>query len=154
MICLRMGAYCVKIYNNFKSIISISMLVCILYLTKIFDSFKWNWKKAVRNRRMFSVPNLEEPWVTVEIWKILDILGLLYWRESNQSIQFWSGFIPINGSGWIYPTLTAISPTPTLHVARFMSSSISKLTLLLSFSTCVLHVFFGRPRFLLPFISN
>ena len=26
-------------------------------------------------------------------------------------IQFWSGFIPVNGIGWIYPTLTAISPT-------------------------------------------
>ena len=28
-------------------------------------------------------------------------------------IQFWSWFIPVNGGGWIYPTLAAISPTPT-----------------------------------------
>ena len=41
---------------------------------------------------------------------------------------------PINGGGQIYPTLTAISPTPTLHLARFKASSFSKtntLTLLL-----------------------
>ena len=68
-------------------------------------------------------------------------------------IQFWSGFIPVNGDGWIYPTLTAISSTPTLHLARLKVSS--KPTLLLfSFSTCVFLVFFGRPRFLLPFTSN
>ena len=60
---------------------------------------------------------------------------------------------------WVYPrkqiysTITAISPTPTLHLARFMASS-SKPTLLLSFSTCVFQVFFGRPCFLLPIISN
>ena len=28
--------------------------------------------------------------------------------------------------GWIYPTLTAISPTPTLHLAQFMAFSFSK----------------------------
>ena len=53
--------------------------------------------------------------------------------------QFWSGFI---------------SPTPTLHLAWFKASSICKPTLLLSFSTCVFHIFFGRPHFLLPFTSN
>ena len=68
-------------------------------------------------------------------------------------IQFWSGFIPVNGGGWSYPTLTAISSTPTLHFAQFMAS-FSKPTLLLFFSTCVFHVFFGHPRFLLPFTSN
>ena len=57
--------------------------------------------------------------------------------------------------GWpIYPTLTAISSTPTLHLTRFMTSSFSKPTLLLSFSTCVYHVFFGCPRFFLHFTSN
>ena len=57
--------------------------------------------------------------------------------------------------GWPdLPTLTAISPMPTLHLARFKASSFSKITLLLSFSTCVFHVFFGRPCFLLPFTSN
>ena len=75
-------------------------------------------------------------------------------EKISQSIQFWSGFIPINGNGLIYPTLTAISPTTTLHLTRFMASSFSKTTLLLSFSTCVFHVFFGHPRFLLPSIQT
>ena len=66
-------------------------------------------------------------------------------------IQFWSSFIPVNEGGQIYPTLPAISPTPTLHLARFFASSFFKPTLLLSFSTCDLHVFLGRPRFLFPF---
>ena len=35
-----------------------------------------------------------------------------------------------------------------------MASFFSKPMLLLSFSTCVFHVFFGCPRFLLPFTSN
>ena len=72
---------------------------------------------------------------------------------SHIIIQFWSGFIPLNGGGQMYPTLTAISPTPTLHLTRFKASS-STPTLLLSFSTCVFFVFFNHPRFLLPFTSN
>ena len=69
--------------------------------------------------------------------------------------NFWSGLILVNVGDRIYPTLTAaISPTPTLHLAWFMASSFSKPTLLLSFSTCVFHVLFGHPRFLLPFTSN
>ena len=80
-------------------------------------------------------------------------LGL--WKLFSFSIQFWSRFIPpINGDGWIYPTLTAISLTPTLHLARFKSSSFSKPTLLLSFSTCIFNVFFCSPHFLLSFTSN
>ena len=71
----------------------------------------------------------------------------------SQSIKFWSKFIPINRGGRIYPTLTAISPAPTLHLPRFKESSLSKPTLLLS-STCVFHVFLGHPRLLLPFTSN
>ena len=74
--------------------------------------------------------------------------------SSSSSIQFWFGFIPINKGGWIYPTLPAISPTPTLHLAWFFASSFFKPTLLFSFSTCDLHVFLGRPRFLFPFASN
>ena len=31
------------------------------------------------------------------------------------------GFIPLNEGGWIYPTLPAISPTPTLHLALLIS---------------------------------
>ena len=67
-------------------------------------------------------------------------------------IQFWSGFIPVNEGGRIYPTLPAISPTPTLHLAQFFASSF-KPTLLLSFSTCDIHVFLGPPRFLFPFTT-
>ena len=47
-----------------------------------------------------------------------------------------------------------LDPTPTLHLARFNASSIFKPTLLLSFSTCIFHVFLGRPHFLFPFTSN
>ena len=64
--------------------------------------------------------------------------------SSSLSIQFWSGFIPVNEGGRIYLTLSAISPTSTLHLARFFASSFFKPTLLLSFSTCDLHVFLGR----------
>ena len=67
--------------------------------------------------------------------------------------QFWSGFVPVNRGGQIYPTLTAISPTPTFHITQF-KVSFSKPTLLLSFSTSIFHVFFGSPQFLLPFTSN
>ena len=63
-------------------------------------------------------------------------------------------FIPVNGTGQIYPTVTALSPTPTLHLTRFKESSFSKPTLLLSFSTCIFLIFFDCPRFLLPFISK
>ena len=73
---------------------------------------------------------------------------------SSSSIQFWSGFIPVNRSGRIYPTLAAISLTPTLHLAWFMAFFFSNPTLLPFFSTYVFHVFFGHPRFLLPFTSN
>ena len=52
-------------------------------------------------------------------------------------IQFWFGFIPVNGGGRIYPTLTAISPTPILNLAWFKTSSFSKPIFLLSFSTYV-----------------
>ena len=41
-------------------------------------------------------------------------------------------FIPVNGGGQIYPTLTAISLTPIPYLAQFKASS-SKPTLLLSF---------------------
>ena len=35
----------------------------------------------------------------------------------SSPIQFWSVFIPVNGGGRIHPTLTALSPTPTLQLA-------------------------------------
>mgnify|MGYP001794911234 FL=1 len=55
-------------------------------------------------------------------------------QSINQSIQFWSGFVLVSGGGQIYPTLTAISPIPTLHLAWFIASFFSKPTLLLSLS--------------------
>ena len=67
-------------------------------------------------------------------------------ERTSLIIQFWSGFIPVKGGGRIYPTLKAISPTLTLHLARFMAS-FSKPTLLFS-STCIFY-FFGCPCFLL-----
>ena len=84
---------------------------------------------------------------------LLNVLGWqIHQQWSLSSIQFWSGFIPVNGGGWIYPTLTAISPTLTLHLAWFMASSFSKPTFFLSFFTCVFHVFFGHPCYLLVII--
>ena len=86
--------------------------------------------------------------ILVTTWRDINWV-FFYWRKSIQSRS-----IPVNGGGRIYPTLTAITPTPTLHLARFKVSSFSKPTLLLSFFTCVFHVFFGRPCFLFPFTSN
>ena len=60
----------------------------------------------------------------------------------NNSIQFWSRFIPVNRGDRIYPTLRAISPTATLHLVRFEASSFSKPTLLLSYSTYTFQVVF------------
>ena len=40
--------------------------------------------------------------------------------------------------------------SPILHLAQFIAPFSPKPTLLLSFSTCIFHVFFGRPGFLLP----
>ena len=76
--------------------------------------------------------------------------ALLY--HQHHHIQFWSRFIPVNGGGQIYPTLTAISPSPTLHLTRFKASSFSKPTLLLS--SCIFLIFFDHSCFLLPFTSN
>ena len=80
------------------------------------------------------------------------------WYQSYKSViinPILIRVIQANTGCQIYHTLTAISPTSTLHLARFMTSSFSKPTLLLSFSTYnIFHVFFGPPRFLLPFTSN
>ena len=51
------------------------------------------------------------------------------------------------------PDSNSILTNSTLHFTRFMSSFLSKPTLLLSFSTCIFHVFFCH-HFLLPFNSN
>ena len=75
-------------------------------------------------------------------WSLLKFCLLLHddLSNSSSSIQFWSGFIPVNEGGRIYPILPAISPTPTLYLTRFFASSFFKPTLFLSFSTCDLHV--------------
>ena len=87
------------------------------------------------------------PWLRLKSQHFVNI----FVNQSINQSNFDPGFIPLAG---IYPTLTAISPTPTLHLARFKVSSFSKPTLLLSFSTCIFHAFFGCPHFLLPFTSN
>ena len=56
--------------------------------------------------------------------------------QTNQINPILNRVYPLNGGGRIYPTLTATSPTPTLHLAQFLAS-FSKPTLLFSFSTCV-----------------
>ena len=55
-------------------------------------------------------------------------ISIYYSCKFNQLIkwiQFWFRFIPVNRSGQIFPTLTAISPTPTLHLAWFKASYFS-----------------------------
>ena len=103
--------------------------------------------KVVFSRLNFSVVAL--PTVPCLAWLLTLLIIIII-----IIIQFWSSFIPIKGGGWIYPNLTAISLTPTLYLAQFKASSFSKPTLLLYFSTWVFHIFFGCPRFLLPFTSN
>ena len=83
-----------------------------------------------------------------------NIINNFFLLINQYQFQFWYRFIPVNGGGWIYPTLAAIPPTPTLHLTWFNASSFFKPTLLLSFSTCIFHVFLGRPRFLFPFTLN
>ena len=53
-----------------------------------------------------------------------------------------------------FTILWQLSPILTLHLARFNASSFFKPTLLLPLSTCIFHVFLGRPHFLFPFTSN
>ena len=62
---------------------------------------------------------------------------------------------PINRGGRIYPTLTAISSTPTLHRSIQGIFLLQLPTLLLSVSTCVFHVFVLWSSLLpLAFTSN
>ena len=53
------------------------------------------------------------------------VTRLLNMVFQTNPIQFWSGFIPVNRGGLIYRTLPAISPTPTIHLAGFKTSSFS-----------------------------
>ena len=92
--------------------------------------------------------------ITIKTLREMWVLGSAKDDLYFQSIQFWSEFISVNEGGRIYLTLTAISPTPALHLARFKASSSSEPTLLLCFSTCVFHIFCGCPCFLLLFTSN
>ena len=49
---------------------------------------------------------------------------------------------------------SAIAPTPSLHLARSVSSSTLNPIFSIFSSTCFFHVCFGRPRFCGPFTSN
>ena len=49
------------------------------------------------------------------------------YNQSINPILIW--IYPVNGGGWIYPTLTATSPTPTLHFTRSKASSFSEPTI-------------------------
>ena len=84
----------------------------------------------------------------------------LFWTINIQLKKF---FCNTDQSQLINPTLIRVYPRkpgwPDLpqsnsNLTQFTVSSFSKPTLLLSFSTCVFHVFFGCPYFLLPFTSN
>ena len=68
-------------------------------------------------------------------------------------IQFLSGVVPLT-DGRIYPIPSAFARTPSLHLSRLRASSFFKPIFSVSFSTCFLQVFFGRPRFLLPLTSR
>ena len=71
---------------------------------------------------------------------------LFYWQQISlsSSIQF-------RKRGWpdLPHSTSNLSPCRSIHCI-----SLFKPTLLLSFSTCDLHVFLGRPCFLFPFTSN
>ena len=64
-------------------------------------------------------------------------------RGINQSIPFWSGFIPVNEDGHIYPTLTVISQSNFLSPSRSIHGILTHAL-----------IFFGCPHFLLSFTSN
>ena len=72
------------------------------------------------------------------------------------SIYFGAGFIPASRSGQIYPTLKAISPTPTLNLARIIgktypssSSSAPYTPLYLSYSYCLHSKSLPSPKLLI-----
>ena len=107
-----------------------------------FEKFQWKLRYLLLKINFFALIKI---FLHVQLFviSILFYLNLIcHFNSLSSSIQFSSGFIPINGGGYIYPILTAISLTPNLHLTRFKASSFSKPTLLLSFSTCVFHVFF------------
>ena len=109
-----------------------------------------SYLSVLRTKNLMGFLNYNSFFLAVFNSKSKNILSM----EMESQFQFWSWFIHVNGGGWIYHTLAAISPTHTLYLARFNASSFFKPTLLLSFSTCIIHVFLGRPCFLFPFTSN
>ena len=52
----------------------------------------------------------------------------------NHQSNFWPGFIPVNGGGWIYPTLKAISVTlsPSRSIQGILLLQTNTLVLLLT----------------------
>ena len=134
---------CHVIVSSYLTYLSfVDIVLCDFDMNYINDN---EGKKNYKNLLRYKLTDCSKHYIY--FWKVLTTGSIII-------IQFWSGFIHVNAGGRIYPTLTAISPTPTLHLARLKISSFSKPTLLLSFSTCVFHLFFGRPRFLLHFTSN
>ena len=101
-----------------------------------------------------SLSHLHLLFILLEVLLLLPLLLLLLlnhyntncwvsiYSQSINPILIW--VIPVNGGGGIYPTLHLDSkhpPSPNQHP-------------LLSFSTRVFHIFFGRPHLLLPLTSN
>ena len=72
----------------------------------------------------------------------------------NSSYSVFIGCCPFSRDGRIYPILSAIARTPSLHLSRLRAFSFFKPIFSVSFSTYFFQVFFGRPRFLLPLTSR
>ena len=73
--------------------------------------------------------------------------------SSSSSIQFWSGFIPVNEGGWIYPSNLSHSHSPSHLIHGILFFHTNTLALLLHLRSPCLNSL-GRPRFLFPFTSN
>ena len=53
--------------------------------------------------------------------------GLIDFSSSSSSSQFWSGFIPVNGGGWIYPSSklsNSHSPSRSIHGILFLQTNL------------------------------
>ena len=88
---------------------------------------------------------------------VFRVLAIGHSTESmNQSINpILIRVYPVNRGDWIYPSgnlSNSHSPSCSIHGVLFLQTN--ALALLLHFSTCIFHIFFGRPRFLLPLTSN
>ena len=102
--------------------------VLCLILNFILVTYNLKW---IKNKWLYLNDNCESTQFQLTSWMIhaisfhdykgfnavvLKDMHCFYLTKSLSSIQFWSGFIPVNGVGQIYPTLTAITQTLTLHL--------------------------------------